>query len=312
MAGAGLSELIEHAGSSKSLLSAEGGWARLRRIGDVRQWLGTNGGEFGTSGNGRTVFLTTFAITAVIVGVVNINNVMTFVHEEPRLGLGQPIVWELSSWITWLGFLWIPWLAYRLAPPLGAPWWRLAAVHPVCAVLFAVGHIGGFVVLRKLAYALSGANYAYGPFWHEFLYEFGKDAMGYVLTIAGFTLNERVFGALSARPKAKPEATYTIRDGNRLIRVAIADVLAVSSAGNYVEFVLRDGRKPLMRSPLGAIALELEPHGFLRVHRSWLVNPQAMTALTPDGSGDYTVALGSVSVPLSRRFPDALAKLKAA
>ena len=36
-----------------------------------------------------------------------------------------------------------------------------------------------------------------------------------------------------------------------------------------------------------------------------------LTALTPDGSGDYTVELGALSVPLSRRFPEALAKLRA-
>jgi DNA-binding LytR/AlgR family response regulator len=36
-----------------------------------------------------------------------------------------------------------------------------------------------------------------------------------------------------------------------------------------------------------------------------------MTALTPEGSGDYTVELGTLSVPLSRRFPEALAKLRA-
>jgi DNA-binding LytR/AlgR family response regulator len=35
-----------------------------------------------------------------------------------------------------------------------------------------------------------------------------------------------------------------------------------------------------------------------------------MTALRPEGSGDYEVELGAVKVPLSRRFPDALARLK--
>jgi DNA-binding LytR/AlgR family response regulator len=35
-----------------------------------------------------------------------------------------------------------------------------------------------------------------------------------------------------------------------------------------------------------------------------------MTALKPEGSGDYTVELGSLEAPLSRRFPEALAKLR--
>jgi DNA-binding LytR/AlgR family response regulator len=55
---------------------------------------------------------------------------------------------------------------------------------------------------------------------------------------------------------------------------------------------------------------ELAPRGFLRTHRSWLVNIRKVTALKPEGSGDYTVELGNQPVPLSRRFPDALAKLR--
>ena len=35
-----------------------------------------------------------------------------------------------------------------------------------------------------------------------------------------------------------------------------------------------------------------------------------MTALKPEGSGDYAVELETLTVPLSRRFPDALAKLR--
>jgi DNA-binding LytR/AlgR family response regulator len=84
----------------------------------------------------------------------------------------------------------------------------------------------------------------------------------------------------------------------------------VTSAGNYVEFVLADGRRLLMRSPLSALEEELQPRGFLRTHRSWIVNASRMTALKPEGSGDYTVELEGVHAPLSRRFPEALAKLR--
>ena len=65
-----------------------------------------------------------------------------------------------------------------------------------------------------------------------------------------------------------------------------------------------------MRSPLSALERELAPRGFLRTHRSWLVNAGQVTALKPEGSGDYAVELQSLTVPLSRRFPQSLAKLK--
>jgi hypothetical protein len=281
-----------------------------RRIGDVWQRLGTNGAPGGTSGTGWRTFLTSAAIIATVVAAINVLDVITIRHEEPQYGLAGPIVWEGTSWLTLLASLWIPWLAFRLAPPLGRPWWRVPAVHPIAAVLFAVAHVGGFVFLRKLIYWLGGGEYDFGALGAGFAYELSKDAFGYLMIIAGFTLNEYVINLLAQRP-AMAEPMYTIRDGARIIRVPVRDILAVSSAGNYVEFCLRDGRKPLMRSPLGAVEVELASHGFVRVHRSWLVNAMQMTGLKPEGSGDYTVELGTLSVPLSRRFPEALAKLRA-
>ena len=94
--------------------------------------------------------------------------------------------------------------------------------------------------------------------------------------------------------------------------MSLSDILAVGSAGNYVEFALADGRRPMMRSPLSALEDELGPRGFVRTHRSWLVNAARMTALKPEGSGDYTVELESLQVPLSRRYPQALETLRGA
>ena len=85
---------------------------------------------------------------------------------------------------------------------------------------------------------------------------------------------------------------------------------AFTARTQLVEFVLRDGRRLLMRSPLSALENELGPRGFLRTHRSWLINASKMTALKPEGSGDFTVELEGISAPLSRRFPMALEVLR--
>jgi LytTr DNA-binding domain len=287
-----------------------GGGVRL--FGDLRQGLGTSGALFGTSGGGARTFLFGAAAMATTVGAVNIINVLTVRHERPDLGLMAPAVWEGSSWVTFLLFVWIPWLAFRAAPPKWPPGWRAILIHPFAALAFSFCHVGGFVLLREAVYALNGETYQYGAFGPHFLYELGKDVFGYALAIASFAVASLIVAR--ERPGAVPsrENLYSIRDGARILRVKVAEILAIGSAGNYVEFVLGDGRKALMRSPLSAIEAEFEPHGFLRVHRSWLVNPARMTGLKPEGSGDYTVELGDLEVPLSRRFPEALAKLKAA
>jgi DNA-binding LytR/AlgR family response regulator len=48
----------------------------------------------------------------------------------------------------------------------------------------------------------------------------------------------------------------------------------------------------------------------VRCHKSWLINRARVTGLKPEGSGDYAVELGALEVPLSRRYPEALAALK--
>jgi hypothetical protein len=296
-------------GSPTHALPSEGRGDRARRISDVWQWLGTSGNPLGTNGVARRTLLYCYAIAIVVVGAVSAINVITTHHEAPQFGLAAPIIWEGTSWLTFNLFLWIGWIAYRLAPLASRPRWRLI-VHVPAALLFSLAHVGGFVAMRQLIYALGGGRYDFGPFLPHFSYEFAKDAFGYALIIASFALVEHLLRQQSLIEAPGQTLTFDIRDGSRLTRVRLDQVLAIASAGNYVEFVLSDGRKLLMRSPLSALESELRPRGFLRTHRSWLVNAGRMTALKPEGSGDYTIELGSVAAPLSRRFPEALARLR--
>ncbi len=290
--------------------AAKGSGAGPRRIGDIWQGLGLSGVFFGTGGGGRQGFRYAYIAAALIVAVINTLNVMSILHDMPHLNPLEPVIWEGSSWLALVAFFWIVWLAWRQAPPGVRPrWWLL--VHIPAAVIFSLAHVGGFVALRILAYRALGGTYHVGHFWPGFLYELRKDGFGYVMFLVGFTLIEHLQRQQHPASASGP-ATFDIRDGAKLTRVRLADILAISSAGNYVEFVLGDGRKLLMRSPLSAVESELAERGFVRTHRSWLVNEKAVTGLNPEGSGDYGVSLGALNVPLSRRFPDALARLRAA
>ena len=275
--------------------------------------LVVSGVLFGASGETRKQFLLSLAAVAALVGTSNTINVFTILHDRPQYELVEPIILEGSSWATIVMSVWIPWLAYRTAEPQSRPLWWIAAIHIAGALAFSLAHVAGFVFIRQAAYWAIGSHYGYEPLTSDFLYEFRKDALSYVVIIAIFWGVGRFLRSESPgqpAPIALP-AMFDIRDGARLTRVRIDDILAVTSADNYVEFVLRDGRRLMMRKALSAIESELGPRGFLRTHRSWLINACQMTALKPEGSGDYSVELGTLSVPLSRRFPDALAKLRA-
>jgi len=277
---------------------------RSRRIGDVWQWLGISGDGPGTGGISRRTFWYAYFITAVVAGVVNLLNVLTISHDRPGLDLLEPVIWEGSSWLSLLVFFWIAWVFWRLAPLRSG--WR-ALLHIPGALIYSLAHVGGFVALRKFAYWALGGHYL---FRENFFYELPKDALAYGLIVAGMALVEHLLRQQQLIQIPGQSLTFDIRDGAKLTRVRLSDILAITSAGNYVEFALADGRRLLMRSPLSAVENDLSGRGFVRTHRSWLVNEKAVTALTPEGSGDYGVALGSLTAPLSRRFPAALARLR--
>lgn len=275
------------------------------RIRDVWQQLVTSGADLGANGTQRRTFLFTLGAVAVVAAFINTLGVISTLHANPHLAVMDPVIWEGASWLTLVLFFGVTWVAYCLAPPNRASWRLL--LHLPAFLIFAVGHVGGFVLLCKVVFFAMGRRYVFEPFWQSFFYSLGRDALAYALFMAAFAFTQ----FLLRQQQAPRPLTFDIRDGTKLNRVMIADILAVSSAGNYAEFVLRDGRKLCMRSPLSVLERELSPYGFVRTHRSWLVNAAAVTALKPAGSGDYAVSLGTLTVPLSRRFPEALTRLRA-
>lgn len=245
-----------------------------------------------------------------VVIVITIINVFTLQHDIPRLDWWEPWTWEGSSAVSLLLILWLPWLTLNAAPPER---WRKPLtwlIHLGGLLAWSILHVGGFLLVRNAVYALHGQPYEFGDLRSEFPYELRKDILSYTMAVTTFWLSGKFVAQRSAPAQPSAPARFDIRDGARVIRVPVAEILAAASAGNYVEFHLADGRKPLMRSALTAVEAELSARGFVRTHRSWLVNAARVTGLAPAGSGDWTVELGALEVPLSRRFPEALARLR--
>lgn len=267
----------------------------------------TNGVLRGLSGVERRALGAGWAVGAAIAAFVCTFNVLTRVHDFPELGVLRPLIYEGSSYPLVVLVLPLPALASLWLRRREASFWRALQVHLAVAALYFVVHVGGFTALRALAFPLLlHERYRIGPPNGDLVYELVKDLMAYALVLFGFHMLMSWGRALQpARP-----GVFDIRDGQRLVRAPLGDILAVRSAGNYVEFVLADGRRPLMRTPLAALEAELGPLGFVRTHRSWLVNAGRVTGLRPEGSGDYAVELGDLEAPLSRRFPEALAALR--
>lgn len=243
----------------------------------------------------------------IIFGAFAVVGALTTLADDPDVPVWKSWTWSLSSAASSLATIWVPWLATRHATPGRDGWFRLVVVHALGGFTFAVLHVAGFVAIRNLVYAAMGDDYGLSPLLENFPYELRKDLLTYATTVVLFW----TAGQLQARAApAKRPMSFDIHDGARIIRTRLDAILAVRSAGNYVEFLLQDGRRLLMRSTLAAIERDLAGSDLIRTHRSWIVNAARVTELRSNGSGDWTLTVGDIQAPASRRFGTALSRLK--
>ena len=267
---------------------------------------GTTGEGGGTSGpvSGTTPagwFAAIWAGYSLIVAVLTALDVGAALH-----AIGGGPVWPVatngaSSWLLLtLIFPAVLWLAAATQPGQ-VPWPRIAGLQATAAIAYAVANVGGYSGVRWVVYRVFGRAYDFGS--DTLTYELPREVAAYALLVALlWIVLRRRRRALAAQARRDP-AVFEIRDGAHVIRAPVGSILAVSSAGNYVEFHLAGGRKPLMRATLAAIEARLAPLGFARTHRSWLVNRARIVEIQPAGSGDFKLRLAEeVSVPLSRRY----------
>jgi two-component system LytT family response regulator len=72
----------------------------------------------------------------------------------------------------------------------------------------------------------------------------------------------------------------------RILLLDLADILAVQAEGNYVSLRHRPNAY-LVHESLSSMAEKLKPHGFIRIHRSVLVNILAVEEIQPLPTGEY-------------------------
>jgi two-component system LytT family response regulator len=108
---------------------------------------------------------------------------------------------------------------------------------------------------------------------------------------------------LQARQSARPQKTESIfiKSGYEQVKVFYSDILYLESGGNYMSFILADGRKVLSRLTMSdAIAL-LPAEQFIRVHRSYLINK-----LKIDRVERHQLHLGPHTIPVGNTFNPAM------
>ncbi|MFA9216849.1 MAG: LytTR family DNA-binding domain-containing protein [Sphingomonadaceae bacterium] len=239
----------------------------------------------------------------------------------------QVLTWEFSSNIVVL--LLIPALltAVRHWPLHWGMLRRNLLRHAGCAILFSLIHTGLMVGIRKLVYASQGLTYDFGNWPVELTYEAIKDVRAYALLLAcilGYRLliwrlqgeatllqaPDQAFNSATVMPAldseaATPPERFLVKKLGKEFLLPTKEIEWIQASGNYVN-LHRLGHDYPLRSTLAKLEARLAT-GFMRVHRSYLVNLALIVAIEPTEFGDARLRTSTgASVPCSRTYLEEL------
>jgi DNA-binding LytR/AlgR family response regulator len=88
----------------------------------------------------------------------------------------------------------------------------------------------------------------------------------------------------------------------KIVFLNLAEIVAVQAEGNYVSLLHRPNLY-LLRESLSSMAAMLKPYGFIRIHRSAIVNISAVEEIQPLPTGEYRLCLkGGKEYLVTRKY----------
>jgi hypothetical protein len=248
------------------------------------------------------------AVVAAVGMAIAIVDTLSVVDERTNAGhpvpYWQPLVWETTS-VAVLVVLSPAIMAFtRRVWPLRLPRVRMIALHLAAAVAYSLVHVAAMGGLRWAVYALVGDHYAPLSPLANWPYELRKDVLVYAAIVAIYVGWRLLRDPREPRDPAGEggRESIEVRDGARRHWVPLAEVAWIEAAGNYVE--LHRGHTPILhRAPLSEMERQLHGQGFVRIHRSRLVQRAQIAQVESKPSGDYVVTLADGrELAGSRRF----------
>jgi len=152
------------------------------------------------------------------------------------------------------------------------------------------------------AFDVHALDYLLKPFTRERLAQALAHARARLAAPAPAGQGEAAMRALVSDVQARhqPLERVLIRDGARVQVLPVARIEYVEAQDDYVAFYA-DGRTWLKNQRMAELESQLDPHAFLRVHRSYIVNLGAIARIEPTGKDGHCAVLKSgARVPISR------------
>jgi two-component system, LytTR family, response regulator len=139
-----------------------------------------------------------------------------------------------------------------------------------------------------------------------------REAMSHAADKAIVQHIQNVAADLSVAPSpaiGAPVDRLAIKESGRIVVIRVVDIDWIEADGDYVSVHVR-GKTRLMRETIAAVEVRLALSGFVRIHRSVLVNAERVTELRPQDKGEYTVVLSDgTELKLTRNYRASVERL---
>jgi len=150
---------------------------------------------------------------------------------------------------------------------------------PLPSIVFATAHVENAVA----AFERHTVDYVLKPFSNESINEALDRA-------ARRAKGERAAKLIEALPQLQRLSSprrpmIAIKAKGRILFINPGDVVAVQAEGNYVS-LQRESDSYLLRESISRVAEKLKPYGFIRIHRSALVNSTFVVEIKPYSTGN--------------------------
>lgn len=120
--------------------------------------------------------------------------------------------------------------------------------------------------------------------------------MSFILLIKHYLVDQKAIADLEGKQAMLDQGFFTIRSNRQTAKIKFDELLYIESLGDYIEIHLQDGSEVSSKEKISHMENTL-PDGFLRIHRSFIVNRDKISSFSRE-----FVMMGEKELPISRSY----------
>jgi len=126
--------------------------------------------------------------------------------------------------------------------------------------------------------------------------------MSFILLIKHYLVDQKAIAELEEKQATLDQGYFTVRSNRQTAKVRFDDLLYIESLGDYIEIHLQDGSEVSSKEKISHLERTL-PDGFLRIHRSFIVNRSKISSFSREH-----IMMGEKELPISRSYKQEVVK----